>query len=769
MDVDKLSDAELRTKLLEFGFPVMPITGTTRKVMAKKLKMLLENKNKIGSEGTRRSMGRYSSEEDSDSELKVSKKKENRRITMAAPIMQPPSVGVKVRKSTRFNESPEPENNVGIQLSRSPVKHESRTTTTTTTKTQKIIKSAQDEFDTGSESESDIVNNYKLIKGTSNFSKNLPVTSPNSSSVRYSPPKSTDTSYSSTRNVSFNINASPSRVSTYNSPSLASEYASDKLNEIRSRLSLNTPSYESPVYSSSLPSKEETPFLSNFTKRLSALSSQKNDQDYKKDIKEHDTNGSSTFVRGQLSSFRAARGRDTTYDYKVNQNNFLKNNFVSFAVLAGAALFFVVLAILYMGMRSDTSVISPDYVIPYCIPNDTNFKKGVNCIFESDVTTALELLIALKPELQKRAIANKCFDKTLKPHMTSSEIVNFCVSNYAIQDPMQIRSDLHNLEILIFNNPDWGIRIAQTENNNGLISEADIAKDMEQVIFHENDKITSLVIPYPDLPWKCTFYKTFHLALNSVLLVSLIFAALYLLNYVYKYYKHYQQKQKDEIGFMVEKIIDILQSSCGEEGGDPFLVINHVRDMILPIVDRQKKEKTWAKAVQFINENESRVRTEVQEVKGEPFEVWRWIGSANISMGGSPRNKSWQGQAFETQVGSVNSLPCSPTPCLKIRGMVEDGDRNMHIIREAVLSKCAHQCRILHCAVDTSSNCVYLKCADPNDAAIAYRNLHGWWYAGHLVTVKYLRLERYMQRFADSPVSGPPFLKAITPATDWSS
>lgn len=54
VDVDKLSDAELRTKLLEFGFPVMPITGTTRKVMAKKLKMLMENKNKINSEGGRR-------------------------------------------------------------------------------------------------------------------------------------------------------------------------------------------------------------------------------------------------------------------------------------------------------------------------------------------------------------------------------------------------------------------------------------------------------------------------------------------------------------------------------------------------------------------------------------------------------------------------------------------------------------------------------------------------------------------------------------------
>lgn len=54
VDVDKFSDAELRTKLLEYGFPVMPITGTTRKVMAKKLKMLMENKNKINSDGGRR-------------------------------------------------------------------------------------------------------------------------------------------------------------------------------------------------------------------------------------------------------------------------------------------------------------------------------------------------------------------------------------------------------------------------------------------------------------------------------------------------------------------------------------------------------------------------------------------------------------------------------------------------------------------------------------------------------------------------------------------
>lgn len=57
-------------------------------------------------------------------------------------------------------------------------------------------------------------------------------------------------------------------------------------------------------------------------------------------------------------------------------------------------------------------------------------------------------------------------------------------------------------------------------------------------------------------------------------------------------------------------------------------------------------------------------------------------------------------------------------------------ESNPNTIQEAVLSKCASQCKILHCDVDSNSNCVYLKCANQNEAAIAYRNLHGWWYDG---------------------------------------
>lgn len=75
---------------------------------------------------------------------------------------------------------------------------------------------------------------------------------------------------------------------------------------------------------------------------------------------------------------------------------------------------------------------------------------------------------------------------------------------------------------------------------------------------------------------------------NLILFCSSAFFILYFLNYAYKYYKYHQQKSKEEICLMVEKIIDVLQTNAGEEGNQ-FLVINHVRDMILPINDRKSE------------------------------------------------------------------------------------------------------------------------------------------------------------------------------------
>ncbi|XP_050305727.1 LEM protein 2-like isoform X2 [Anthonomus grandis grandis] len=780
VDVDKLTDAELRTKLLEFGFPVMPITGTTRKVMTKKLKLLLENKNKVGSSDGRRSLGRYSSEEESDTEIK-SKLQKNRRVTMAAPASS------STAKTTRKTVVMEPD-----VVSSSPKKV---IKSTTTTRSSKIVKSVRDDFDTGSDSESDIVaSSNKPEKSFTNDSYNDEVefnrrSSPvkSASFSRYSPAKSTDDlSYSTTRNVSFGAGSSPGRHTSTTfgevgvlSGSLASDYAADRLNQIRSRLSLGaTPAYESRSsgYATTSPGvnagtrleDKDTPFLSNFTRKLTALSSAKKGGDYdsKNDlVKEHDTNGAS-YGRSYLTNFRATRGREPTYDYKTRRNsNEGKNNLVSYAVLVVAAAFFLVLAVVYLGMRSDTSVITSGYKTPLCYPHDPLHKKGVNCVTEEKAQNAVFLLNSIRPELEKRAVAHKCFDPKIKSHMTEPEIVTFCQTNYAIKDPYTIREDLRNLEVMIFANPAWGLAVAQTDDNNGAVGEQDLAKNMEQVIFNLDKKVTSLLILNPDLPYKCVFYNYVASAAYSLALLGIIFLTIFLMRTAFKLYRNYEEKLKDEVNSIVEKIIDILQTAASEDSDSKYVVINHVRDAILSVKDRKAKKKSWEKAVRYINENESRVRTEVQTVHGESFDVWRWIGSANVSIGGNVSRKGvWQGQAFDTDPGSANSMTFSPTPCLKIRGMLEEGAAPVTATaaRDAVLSKVAHRCHVLHCQAEVASGVVYLKCGDEEDANVAFKNLHGWWYSGQLVTVKFLRSERYQQRFPDAP-SGPPYLKSPNP------
>lgn len=122
--------------------------------------------------------------------------------------------------------------------------------------------------------------------------------------------------------------------------------------------------------------------------------------------------------------------------------------------------------------------------------------------------------------------------------------------------------------------------------------------------------------------------------------------------------------------------------------------------------------------------------------------MWRWLPNSSLNTSGVlnssglKKTKVWQGQAFETMEGSVNSLPCSPTPCLKIRNMFkQDGefeDDWETKVKDAILEKCGEDVNIYHINVDRGSRegCVYMKCMSQEDAGKAYRALHGCWYDG---------------------------------------
>lgn len=87
-------------------------------------------------------------------------------------------------------------------------------------------------------------------------------------------------------------------------------------------------------------------------------------------------------------------------------------------------------------------------------------------------------------------------------------------------------------------------------------------------------------------------------------------------------------------------------------------------------------------------------------------------------------------------------------------------------IHNDILEKCSRVATsILHIGVDKRSKegCVYIKCATNETAGKVYQTLNGTWYNGKLLTVKFLRMDRYLERFPNSSSLTSPVLPLSHP------
>ncbi|XP_054844916.1 inner nuclear membrane protein Man1 [Eublepharis macularius] len=297
-----------------------------------------------------------------------------------------------------------------------------------------------------------------------------------------------------------------------------------------------------------------------------------------------------------------------------------------------------------------------------------------------------------------------------------------------------------------------------------------VGHNSEESIANTTD-IKYLISTRPQMSFTCRFRRAFiTVTCRSLILllgVGIIWAVL-------RYMKYRWSKEEEEtrqMYDMVVKIIDVLRShseACQESKDlQPYMPIPHVRDSLIPPQNRKKMKKVWNRAVDFLAANESRVRTETRRIGGADFLVWRWIQpSAPCDKMLVIPSKVWQGQAFH--LDRRNSPPNSLTPCLKIRNMfdpvMEIGDHWHLAIQEAILEKCSDNEGIVHIAVDKNSRegCVYVKCLSPEYAGKAFKALHGSWFDGKLVTVKYLRLDRYHHRFPQAITCNAPLKPSNT-------
>ncbi|KAK8751500.1 hypothetical protein OTU49_008765, partial [Cherax quadricarinatus] len=376
----------------------------------------------------------------------------------------------------------------------------------------------------------------------------------------------------------------------------------------------------------------------------------------------------------------------------------------------------------------------PEIKFPVC-----SEKTKKDCLSVQELESVQPLLGKLEevllPALHTHAGFYQCGDTPLR-YIPVAKIKELFDQQDSLQKPASVEG-INTLGRLAEWNSLWGIEAIRGDDTSLL--GLSLSSQPTYILCH----ITTAIYSF--------FYML--MAIITVILTA------WLAFYCVRYHKRKAEEEKQQVYELIEQILEVLRGVGGPAGKD-YVAVSHVRDSLITPRERRAKKKLWEKAVQFIDHYESRVRRDIQAVGGEDCEVWRWASGVPHSPGNSPGGdggvgrppaKMWQGPAFDN-LGPQHVPNVSPTSCLKIRNMfdcdVEFGDNWPSRIQDSILEKC-EGVSIVHIAVDRGSRegCVYLKCASLSEAGRAFRALHGWWYDGNLVTVKFLRDERYHQRF----------------------
>ncbi|XP_016055173.1 PREDICTED: inner nuclear membrane protein Man1 [Miniopterus natalensis] len=416
---------------------------------------------------------------------------------------------------------------------------------------------------------------------------------------------------------------------------------------------------------------------------------------------------------------------------EVSPTGAFSAHYLSMFLLTAACLFFLILGLTYLGMRG-TSVSEDRGLSGIKNPFDETFGQ----IQESEKNLMMNTLYKLHDRLAQLAGDHECGSSSQRT-LSVQEAAAY------LKDLGPEYEDIFNISLqwIFENGKDVGIRCVGYGPDEQLTNVTDVQ-------FLQSTR--------PQMSFWCRFRRAFVTVTHRLLLLCL---GVVMVCVVLRYMKYRWTKEEEEtrqMYDMVVKIIDVLRShneACQENKDlQPFMPIPHVRDSLIQPHDRKTMKKVWDRAVDFLAANESRVRTETRRIGGADFLVWRWIQpSASCDKILVIPSKVWQGQAFH--LDRRNSPPNSLTPCLKIRNMfdpvMEIGDQWHLAIQEAILEKCNDNDGIVHIAVDKNSRegCVYVKCLSPEYAGKAFKALHGSWFDGKLVTVKYLRLDRYHHRF----------------------
>ncbi|KAL3320513.1 Peptide chain release factor 1-like, mitochondrial [Cichlidogyrus casuarinus] len=263
----------------------------------------------------------------------------------------------------------------------------------------------------------------------------------------------------------------------------------------------------------------------------------------------------------------------------------------------------------------------------------------------------------------------------------------------------------------------------------------------------------------PYFTGRCRLYFfTLHLFEFAIFVCKLVFYTCVVASFGYGGYRFMlwrrdiNKQRKSKVADIVSYIREILQERLSESERDltgsipqfiPVLeIMAEVRERFVTESGQLSMDNLWPDVMNQVLQKESSVL--VENVLGVG-EAWSW-----------QRGTGWQGSALHNESLS-RKVPFSvpPTECLKIRNMcVTDGldEARKSRVKLDLFRKIKHCGPILHIGVTTSSDqpIVYLCCESPEVAGRVYSTVNANYYDGRLVTARFLKLDRYCQRFPET-------------------
>lgn len=467
---------------------------------------------------------------------------------------------------------------------------------------------------------------------------------------------------------------------------------------------------------------------------------------------------------------------------------------VSKTIMILAALFFALLAFKYINLKPRIDIESK---LKVCKSSTETNHQG-DCVPSDQLSTVTKLFEEIVLMLETHSARIKCHPSDQKGDsigLPFTQIAAELKANHPELDDI-IEQVSVPLVDAVEANPQWGI---------------DFRREQYDVVLScPHPPLDWICWTTLQLEMMIGWSKLFALCFAAL---ATIFGIGYSLYRLYRWRSETLLREQQDVFELVEQVLSLLMKhhhhfTMHENQSNRSLVsrasvpVNHIRDQLILPQDRKRKQGIWNKVVKYIHDSESRVREDVQVLYGEEHKVWQWIPEVSwnpISHPGpnpyvapmhvmssptstpptsnlqSPMMKSnpmvsnltpqspsgssskWQGSAFNSINHNVAAPSVAPSCCLKVRQLFDQQlikSKGVHWVRfvsDEILNRCS-SASICHIAVDTESNegCVYIKTKSTDDSAKVFKTLHGQWYRGNLVTCKFLRDERYVEKFPDS-------------------